>query len=132
MPPPITRAGWIRIAAITIVGLAILPFTSGYHQFWAYRRTRALEEKLKPILAADARFKNIRLEVSYGMAGVIWVAGQVDSDADKEELRRIIAQNNSSPSVHVWFHEHTPAELSEMQRKWEERKNAREDDHKSN
>jgi len=66
MPPPITRAGWIRIAAVTIVGLAIVPFTPGYRQFLDYRRTKAIEEKLKPILAADARFENIRVDVSYG------------------------------------------------------------------
>jgi hypothetical protein len=97
-----------------------------------YRRTKGIEEKLNPILAADARFENIRVDVSYGLAGVLWVTGQVDSDGDKEELKRIIAQNNPPPSASVGFHAHTPAELSELRRQKAERDAARQNDGNSN
>jgi len=132
MPQAITRAGWIRITAITIVGLALWPFTPGYRQFRAYRRTKAIEEKLKPILAADARFKNIRIDVSYGLAGVLRVTGQVDSDPNKEELKRIITQNNPTPSASIGFHAHTTAEISELLREKAERGAARKTDGNSN
>src|SRR5687768_6100243 len=115
MPPPISRVGWIRIAAITIVGLAIVPFTPGYNQYWTYHRTKALEGRLKPILATDPRFKTISLEVSYGMAGVLWVNGQVDDNADTEELKTIIGQNNPSPAIEVRY-PHTSAEMAEFRR----------------
>ena len=57
---------------------------------------------LKPRLANDPRFANIRLEAFTAQNGCLLVEGEVSNAADVEALRRIVMQSN--PPDEVVYH----------------------------
>lgn len=97
----ITRAGCTKILVITILGIAVLPFTPGFKQQRNMRLAEAHAEKLRPVLRNDPRFKNVKLEEYTGMGGALWVRAEVENEQDKEALEKFIAA--SKPPVRVRF-----------------------------
>jgi len=107
----ITRAGWIRILVITIVGIAILPFTPGPRQLWNMHLARIHADKLRLIIGNDPRFHYLRLGTYSGAGGSLMVSADVENDKTKEELKKIVVA--SSPPVKVVFVIRTDQQLRE-------------------
>ena len=99
--PVITRRGWIRIAVVTLVGLAVLPFTPGVRQQWNLRLAAAHAAKLRPLLRADVRFRHIQVNPHTGALGSLIVMGELEHAEDKAALCKLVL--DSHPPVHVSF-----------------------------
>ena len=66
---------------------------------WNMRRAEKHAEKLRPVLRVDARFQHIRLGAFTGAGGSLSVSGEVESEEDRKELKRIIMESNPPTEV---------------------------------
>jgi len=110
--PAITRAGWIRILIITVVGIAVLPFTPGGRQQWNMHLARIHADKLQ-FLRNDPRFSHVSFDYYSGgrPLGSLYVGGMVDNDEDKNALKKIVTESN--PPVSVFYNLHTKGQRAE-------------------
>lgn len=100
MTPAITRAGWIRILSITVVGICLLPFAPGPKQFWNLHLAQVHADKLKPMLLADPRFRHVKVTTYTGGGGSLMLSGEIGNDEDKAALMQIVVA--SHPPVKVF------------------------------
>jgi hypothetical protein len=90
----------VFFAVLAAIPMVLLPrYNAAYlerqtrNMVFAVRHIRVLEPKVR----ADARFRNIIFSSWTGADGSLKIDGEVASDADFEELRRIVAE--SKPPV---------------------------------
>lgn len=103
----ITRNGWIRIICITLIGVAILPFTPGFKQFRGIRLATNYAETLRPVLRADPRFAQVHVEPMDSAA--VEIGGMLATDEDRDVLKKLVMAGK--PPVHIMFMLYTPAEM---------------------
>jgi hypothetical protein len=104
MVKPLIEPGSLRNIGIVTVGLMVLILAL---QVWSGQQRRHMDRAaeyikvLKPVLAQDARFREIELYPYTGEGGSLMVQGEVASDADRVDLERMV--RDSKPPVKVVF-----------------------------
>jgi hypothetical protein len=98
-----TFAGSLVIVFFAVLAAIPMVLLPRYNAVYVERQTRNMASAdrhirvLGPKVRADARFRNIIFSLWTGADGSLKIDGKVASDADFEELRRIVAE--SKPPV---------------------------------
>ncbi len=108
------RPFWITIAVLLIATAIYYPFSPGGAQRWNMKRAERHIETLKPLIANDPRFSEIKLMPFTGSGGSLAVVGRVATSSDQEALRAIVMSSN--PPTEVRFVTHVePTTISASQ-----------------
>jgi hypothetical protein len=102
MKPPITSKGLQVIAAITMLGVALVLLTQYFGPYPRQLRTLAAMREhlaiLRPVIEKDPRFTNVVINPS--TACKYFITGELESEKDITDLERIIAESRPPvPSI---------------------------------
>jgi hypothetical protein len=88
---------WIRIFIYVFIGVRFFE----YIPYWNMERADDHARKILPILRADKRFDRVKLHSFTGSFGSLLVSGQVDTDKDRDDLKKLVTM--SKPPVRVLY-----------------------------
>jgi hypothetical protein len=99
--------GW---SFAVVVGLVLVLFTIAFYYAPGNAQARNMHRvdrylaAIRPVVAADPRFKLVELSTYTGSDGCLMIHGELDSDADLEALRSIVMQHPCPRPVlwNVW------------------------------
>src|SRR6266404_3464340 len=105
MRQPVTSKGLQRIVIITILGVAAVLLIQRFGPFPRQMANIAAAErhipKLLPMLQKDSRFISIKLHSFTGSDGSLMVSGELFSESDLQDLKKIVEA--SKPPVAVVY-----------------------------
>lgn len=98
-----SRGFWITIAILLLATAIYYPYSPGGRQ----RRNMNLaaqhiEKKLKPLIANDSRFADVKLSPYTASFGSLLVSGDVASQEDVEALKAIVRSTHPPTEVHFY------------------------------
>ena len=117
MKPYITRAGWIRITILIVIGIITWPLTPGGMQWYHMHLAEKHAEKILPLIKADSRFQHVSLGTYTGGGGSLSVSGTVATNKDRAALMKFVTATHCP--VNVIFLVISAEQISQLREKSE-------------
>ena len=93
---------WLLLISMAVTIAVVIVRLIGDPQAENMAKARAHAPKVIALLRLDPRFDNVKAEEFTGQGGSLIVRGDVASNTDLKDLRRLV--ESTSPPVHVaWF-----------------------------